>query len=95
MITAYIGIISIQGLEIYYREEEHTSRFLLQRLQRLPRLQACCVWFVMDNQFETILHALLSVGHQAGAWAFVRDAAREVGTIMDEDNSLHQSSEYA
>ena len=95
MITAYVGIISPHGLESYYREEEHTSQFLLQRLRRRQHPQACCVWFVMDNQFEAVLHALLSGSHNMGAWEFVRDAAREVGTVMEEDNSPHQSGEYA
>ena len=95
MITAYVGIISLRGLEAFHREEEHTTQFLLQRIRRRQYPQACCVWFVMDNQFQTVLHALLSGGHNMGAWEFVRDAAREVGTVMEEDNSPHQSGEYA
>jgi hypothetical protein len=95
MVTAYVGIISLRGLEVYCREEEHTTQFLLQRLRRLNSHQAGCIWFVMDSQFETVLCALLASDHNMSAWSFVRDAAREVGTVMEEGNAPHQSGEYA
>ncbi len=84
MNCAYVGIVTHRGLELYYREDEHTARFLLSRLRRFNSPEACCVWFVMDATFGAVLAGLLTAGHSDGAWAFVQDAAREYGPLLPE-----------
>ena len=70
MNCAYVGIVTQRGLEVYYREDEHTARFLIARLRRRRQTRACCIWFVMDEAFDTVLVELLAAGHADGAWAF-------------------------
>jgi len=86
MNRAYIGIVTQRGLQAYYREGEHTARFLIARLRRCNQPKACCVWFVMDDTFDAVLVELLAAGHADGAWAFVQDAAREFGMVLNDRN---------
>ncbi len=95
MICAYVGIVTSRGLELFYNEGEHTARFLQARLRRIDQPRACCVWFVMDQTFGAVVRELLDAGHPDGAWAFVRDAAREYGTLLPEGELPPQFGEVA
>jgi len=95
MHCAYVGIVTNRGLELYYREGEHTARFLVARLRRFQYPGAYCVWFVMDAVFDKVLAALLRAGHPDGAWAFVQDAAREYGSVVPDGDLSAQFDESA
>jgi len=93
MHCAFVGIVTNRGLELYYREGEHTARFLIARLRRFQHPGACCVWFVMDAVFDDVLDALLRAGHPDGAWALVQDAAREYGPVLPDGDFPAQFDE--
>lgn len=95
MHCAYVGIVTNRGLELYYPEGEHTACFLAARLQRRQNPGAYCVWFVMEAGFDGVVAALLDAGHAAGAWAFVQDAARELGTLLPDGRLSTQFDERA
>lgn len=86
MINSYLGILSREGLDLYYPEGEHTATFLLQRLRRQRTSLACCVWFVLDDESETALQALLAADLRGAAWEWVQDSAREVGRFLPDQN---------
>lgn len=87
MIRPYVGIVTSHGLETFFREEAHTARFLFARQKRLKCFQAACVWFLLEDDYLTVVMSLMEAGHADGAWAFLQDAAREYGTLLPEDDS--------
>lgn len=84
MTTAFLGIVTRRGLELFCREEEHTARFLQRRLRQSYPLRAGCVWFVADSRVDSLLHELIARGQFEAAWTVVEQYARDRGVLLPD-----------
>lgn len=79
MNTAYVGILTSNGLRLFGREDSHTVQTLSDRLHADELSRSCGLWFVMDDKFERTLQQLIQSGQRESAWMFLQEAARDFG----------------
>jgi pentatricopeptide repeat protein len=48
----------------------------------------------MNPIYDSVLSGLLRAGHPDGAWAFVRDAAREYGSVLCDEATAAPFDEF-
>jgi hypothetical protein len=84
MIASFVGILTRRGLEAFFPETEHASRFMQRRLRRCRQVQACGVWFVLDGGVAEIVGELVASDEGGAAWAIVEHQARDGGILVPE-----------
>lgn len=82
MITSYVGVITLRGLEFFLPESENAARFMQLRLQRCRQGHACCVWFVLDGDIAEFVARLIVGDETEAAWAIVEGQARDGGLVL-------------
>lgn len=84
MIASYVGLITRRGLEVFFPETDHASRFMQRRLRRFRHVPACGVWFVLDGGIAEIVGELVASDEGGAAWAIVELQARDGGILLPE-----------
>ncbi|MDA0282545.1 MAG: hypothetical protein O3B13_25685 [Planctomycetota bacterium] len=86
MLKPYIGIASVDGLDVFEREHHHVLRFLLRRAYRSKRTGAVCFWAVMDDAIARNVSDLLQSGCRQHALLIIQTLATETGSFCPDDS---------
>lgn len=81
MTNAYLGILTLRGLEQVCEETEHAARFLARRCHRRGALPAALCWATLDRQDAQIIEQLIRLGLFAPALWRLNADARQLGTL--------------
>ena len=81
MTESYIGIVSQFGLEDLWREGEHTLRFVLRQVERFKTRPACCIWAVIDRDFEEQIALQIHLGNRHDALLLLQTVAVDLGRV--------------
>jgi hypothetical protein len=61
MMKSYVGIVSKNGIELFYPEDPATVRFLWRRVQR-QKGRVACVWGVLPADAAELIQIEISLG---------------------------------
>lgn len=86
MLKSYVGIVSEQGLELFYPENDHVIPFLMRRAYRPGRANTVCFWSVMRESVACAIQYLLQAGETDQAWSLLQSLATDVGVFSPQEN---------
>ncbi len=81
MMKSYVGIVSKNGIELFYPEDPATVRFLWRRVQR-QQGRVACVWGVLPSEAAELIQIEISLGWTREAMNHMQQHAREYGFIV-------------
>ena len=81
MMKSYVGIVSRNGIELFYPEDPATVRFLWRRVQR-QKGRVACVWSVLPADAAELIQIEISLGWTREAMDHMQQHAREYGFIV-------------
>lgn len=82
MLTAYVGIATPHGLEVFVPEHDHVVRFLARRARRESLRRAACYWAVLPEDAVREVTRLLEIGEPYEALLTLDRSAAELGPIL-------------
>lgn len=81
MYSAYVGLLTPQGLVNLVPESEQASFTILRRLRRDNSRNACGVWFVVEPCVAQAAEVLIDAGECNDARRLLEERAREAGVL--------------
>ena len=78
---SYGGIVSKDGIELFYPEDPDAGRFLWRRVQR-QKGRVACVWSVLPADAAELIQIEISLGWTREAMDHMQQHAREYGFIV-------------
>jgi hypothetical protein len=91
MISAYLGIVSCNGLEMLVPETKHAETFLLKRAARRSGRGAFCCWAVLPQRAVCEIRLDLYSGRHREALVKLNIEAQFLGTVLpsaDEEGAF-------
>jgi hypothetical protein len=87
MRSAFVGLVSHQGLETLLPENVATCRWSRNAARLRPR---ACVWAVLDPRVAAGVIDLLTDGEALDALRFLSLAAESIGPLMPTDGRVER-----
>ena len=85
MFKSYVGIITREGVESLFPENDHIVRFLVRRAYRTQPPKGLCYWAVMPDSAADHITRQLSWGDHGPALVTLHASAVGLGTMLPEE----------
>ena len=83
---SYVGIVTADGLQAIYRENEHVLRFLDRQIYRKKPFPGLCYWAVIAKPVVEQIEIQIRLGDSLSALQVLQEHADFLGPILPESN---------
>lgn len=89
MMKSYVGIVSKNGIELFYPEDSATIRFLWRRAIR-QKGRVACVWGVLSKDAAELIEIEIALGWTREALVHLQENARDYGFLVPVRDDFDQ-----
>lgn len=82
MNRSYVGIITAQGLQALYSENDHLLRFVVRRIYRKRPYDGICCWAVIPEEAAELIERQTEQGESQLAFQALQEYSIHGGSIL-------------